>query len=229
MSLATYKDLCIDARAAEVAARFWGVLLDLAPAPHRDGVWRLDDPAGSPLVWINPVPEPKTVKNRVHLDVNAEGLEAALDAGATVVDGDSFRWTVLQDPDGQEFCVFVREGPVERRLYELGWDSGPDPARCLEMAHWWAEVLGGRVDQDRDEGFSWIEGVPQTPFESVVFVPVPEPKVVKNRVHLDVTTDDVEALVAHGARVLRERGEDGIGWTVLADPDGNEFCAFTPD
>jgi predicted enzyme related to lactoylglutathione lyase len=44
-----------------------------------------------------------------------------------------------------------------------------------------------------------------------------------------VETDALDALVSHGAQVLRAKGDDGIGWTVLADPDGNEFCAFTPD
>jgi len=56
---------------------------------------------------------------------------------------------------------------------------------------------------------------------------VPEPKTTKNRVHVDVTTDDLAALVAHGARVLRAKGDNELPWTVLADPDGNEFCAFT--
>jgi glyoxalase superfamily protein len=57
-------------------------------------------------------------------------------------------------------------------------------------------------------------------------VPVPEPKTVKNRIHLDVTTGSVDDLVAAGATVLRAK-DDEIGWAVLADPDGNEFCAFT--
>ena len=64
------------------------------------------------------------------------------------------------------------------------------------------------------------------PCDSVDFVGVPELKTVKNRVHLDVTTADVDALVAHGATVLSAPGDD-LGWTVLADPEGNEFCAFT--
>jgi hypothetical protein len=59
------------------------------------------------------------------------------------------------------------------------------------------------------------------------FVPVPEPKTVKNRVHWDVTAPDVDALVERGARVLRSP-DDEINWTVLADPEGNEFCAFPP-
>lgn len=60
-----------------------------------------------------------------------------------------------------------------------------------------------------------------------VFTPVPEPKTVKNRVHWDVLLDDatVDDLVAAGATVLR-RPDDEIDWTVLADPEGNEFCAF---
>ena len=52
----------------------------------------------------------------------------------------------------------------------------------------------------------------------------------KNRIHLDVTTPDLDALVAAGATILRPQDADhvggGIGWTVMADPDGNEFCAF---
>jgi hypothetical protein len=224
--LATYKDLCIDAVDAEGAARFWGGMLGLTPGPHRDGIWWLDDESGHAVAWVNPVPEPKTVKNRMHIDVNAEGLEAALAAGASVVDKDSFRWTVMRDPDGQEFCIFVRDTPIERRLYELVLDSGPGMDECLAIARWWGEVLGAEVGQDEEEGHCWIERVPGAPFDGISFGPVPEPKTVKNRVHIDVTTDDLDALVAHGARVLRANREGGIEWTVLADPDGNEFCAF---
>jgi hypothetical protein len=224
--LATYRDLCIDAVDAEGAARFWGGLLDLSPGPHRDGIWFLDDAAGRAVAWVNPVPEPKTVKNRVHIDVNAESLEVALAAGATVVD-DTQRWTVMTDPDGQEFCVFVRDTPIERRLYELVWDSGPDADGCLAIARWWAEVLGADASQD-ESGDCYLENVPGAPFEFIVFGSVPEPKTVKNRVHIDVTTDDVDALVAHGARVVRAKGDGGLGWTILADPDGNEFCAMPP-
>ena len=226
MPLATYRDLCIDAVDAEGAARFWGGLLDLTPGPHRDGIWFLDDAAGRAVAWVNPVPETKTVKNRVHIDVNAEGLEAALAAGATVVD-DTQRWTVMTDPDGQEFCVFVRDTPIERRLYELVWDAGPGADGCLAIARWWAEVLGADARQD-ESGDCYLEHVPGAPFEYIVFGSVPEPKTVKNRVHIDVTADDVDALVAHGARVVRAKGDGGLGWTILADPDGNEFCAMPP-
>ena len=44
--------------------------------------------------------------------------------------------------------------------------------------------------------------------------------------HVDVLSDDVAGLVARGATVLRPKGDDGLAWHVLADPDGNEFCVF---
>ena len=62
-----------------------------------------------------------------------------------------------------------------------------------------------------------------------MFQAVPEDKTAKNRIHIDVSTDDLGALVAEGAMPMREKGDDGIGWTVMVDPAGNEFCAFTPD
>ncbi len=55
---------------------------------------------------------------------------------------------------------------------------------------------------------------------------MPEPKTAKNRIHWDVTVESVDDLVGAGATVLRER-DDEISWTVCADPEGNEFCAFT--
>ena len=69
--------------------------------------------------------------------------------------------------------------------------------------------------------FWWVGDVPAMPFESIVFDPVPEPKTVKNRIHWDLY-GDVGELLAHGATHLWDRPN----WTVLADPEGNEFCVF---
>jgi hypothetical protein len=74
---------------------------------------------------------------------------------------------------------------------------------------------------DDERGFSWVQDIPECPWDSFDFTGVPEPKTTKNRVHVDVATDDLEAIVAHGARVLRVKGDDGLAWTVLADPDDN--------
>lgn len=225
MALATYKDLCIDVSDARVSGAYWATMLGWALEMHDDGDAHLRDDDGSIQVWLNVVPEPKSVKNRVHLDVNAESLDRALEAGATLIE--TFpRWTQLADPDGQEHCVFVRDR-VEGRAYELGWDCAEGAEH--ETAVWWSEVLGGTVGDNPEHGFSWVEGMPGCVWESIDFAGVPEPKTVKNRVHIDVDTDDLDALVAHGATVLRAKGDGGLRWTVLADPAGNEFCAFTSD
>lgn len=227
MTVATFKDFCLDARDPVLLGEFWGRLLGLELHRQDGGDTYLTGPTPGHTIWVNAVPEAKTVKNRWHFDVNASSVAEVQALGATVVDADSFRWTLMTDPEGGEFCVFVREGEITRRLYEVGIDiSGPgDGAEAShDVAAWWADVLGARLVDD-ERGYSYVLDVPGAPFDSLDFVPVPESKTVKNRIHLDVTTDDVDALVAAGATVLRAQ-DDTIGWTVLADPQGNEFCAF---
>ncbi len=160
----------------------------------------------------------------MHLDVNAASVAEVVTLGATVLDDESFGWTVLADPEGGELCVFVREGQISQRLYEIGIDTADSPESSHRIAAWWADVLGARVS-DEESGYSYVDQIPGAPFDSLDFCPVPEPKTVKNRIHLDVVTDSIEALVEAGATVLRAE-DDEIGWTVMADPDGNEFCAF---
>jgi hypothetical protein len=225
MPLATYKDLCIDAADPPALSGFWAPLLGWESHPHDDGdsCLRVGEQV---MVWFNRVPEPKTVKNRLHIDINAESLEPALQSGAVVFD-EQPRWTVLRDPDGQEFCVFVRAEPVTNRFYELVWDVAGDVEDAHRLALWWGEVLGAGVARGDDS--SYLQGVPGLPYETIVFGMVPEAKTTKNRIHIDVSTDDLAGLVAAGATVLRHKGDGGIGWTVLADPEGNEFCAFRPD
>lgn len=225
MALATYQDLCLDATDAALLGTFWGAALGLAVEPLDDGDVRLTGPTPRHTIWVNTVPEPVLVKQRVHLDVHAHDVEDVLALGATPIDLDTFPWKVLRDPEGGELCVFERPeppGPGER-LLEVVVDCA-DPA---VLAAWWAELLGG-VHRDDEQGrWSWVEQVPGAPFADLVFVPVPEPKTVKNRVHLDLTAPDVDAVVEHGAQVLRPPDEDAR-WTVLADPAGNEFCVFGP-
>ena len=178
------------------------------------------------LVWVNAVSEPKVVKNRLHLDVRAESLDAALAAGAAVVD-EQPRWTVMKRHRRAGVLRLRARRPVTDRFYELVWDVTGDVDDAHRVAEWWAHVLGGTAV--REEHWSYVEGVDGLPFESIVFQPVPEDKTTKNRIHIDVSTDDLAALVSEGAMPLREKGDGGIGWTVMVDPAGNEFCAFTPD
>jgi hypothetical protein len=226
VALATYKDLCLDAGDPERLARFWAAALDLRAEPcgeDSNGDYVLRGPSDAHTIWVNAVPEPKSVKHRVHIDVNTESVQRLVDLGATVLD-DSLRWTLMADPEGGELCAFVRQGAITQRFYELVVDAGPTAEDSARIAAWWGHVLGATTVDD-ERGFSYVEDIPGAPFESIPFPPVPEPRTVKNRVHLDVTTPDLDALVAAGATVLRPQNDD-IRWTVLADPDGNEFCAF---
>ncbi len=224
MALARFKDLVLDAGDAALLGRFWATVLGLDFESLDDGDAKLTGPTPRHTIWVNAVPEARTVKNRMHLDVHAESIADLEALGATVnIRSAQQPWVVMADPEGGEFCAFVRPERHDYRLYEVVLDSTDPDA----TAGWWAQVLGVPVHEDDSEPWRWLEDIPGAPFDSLVFPPVPEPKTAKNRLHLDVQTDDLEALVAAGATVLRPEGDGGIGWSVLADPDGNEFCAFT--
>jgi len=225
MPVATYKDLCLDAGDPGVLGAFWAAALDLELHTQENGDTYLTGPTKEHTIWVNRVPEPKTVKHRMHLDLNVGSVDELTALGATVLDAESFRWTLMADPEGGEFCAFVREGEISQRLYEVAIDTADSAEAAHRIAAWWAELLGARLVDD-DRGFSYVDRVPGAPYDSLDFAPVPEPKTVKNRIHLDVTTADVDDLVAAGATILRAK-DDEIDWTVMADPDGNEFCAFT--
>jgi predicted enzyme related to lactoylglutathione lyase len=112
------------------------------------------------------------------------------------------------------------------RLGELVFDCA-DPGA---QAAFWARVLGAAVAEDRGD---WVA---LEPVGGVVFgfQRVPEPKVAKNRVHVDITVGDVAAgtvtVVGFGATAIGEPIDEGDGrpFQVLADPEGNEFCLI-PD
>jgi hypothetical protein len=220
MAIATYKDLCIDAVDAAALGRFWAGVLQLDLQLDDDGDARLVGLTPRHTVWISTVPEPVTVKQRMHLDVRAGSVDDLVALGGVIVDAESFPWTVMKDVEGGELCVFGTRADRPAGLKAINVDTS-DPAR---ISTWWATVLGAE-HEDHEEGYSSLEPVPEAPFESLDFIPVPEPKTVKNRIHIDVTTPDVQLLVDAGARLLRAQDEE-ISWNVLADPDGNEFCAF---
>lgn len=223
MPLARFKDLCIDAIDVETLGVFWAGALGLALEHRENGNAVLIGPSDAHRVWINQVPEPKSVKHRVHLDVHGSSADRLVGLGASVVDAESFRWVVMADPEGGEFCLFVREEPPRYLLYEVSVNCTDHVA----LSAWWTSLLGGRQVRDDEEGFSWVEAIPGAPFDALVFAPVPEPKATKNRIHLDVVASSIEPLLDAGASLLRTR-DDEITWSVLADPEGNELCVFRP-
>lgn len=221
--MARFKDLCVDVGSPSVMTAFWGHVLGLTAPADNPEVLVGDRPEKT--IWINRVPEPRTVKQRVHLDVHTSSIEELVRLGARVQSPitEQQQWAVMTDPEGGEFCGFVREKVPEYRLMELSVDSAEPEAQ----ARWWAALVGGDVGHEPDKPWYWLENVPGLPFPYWVFAPVPEPKTVKNRIHWDVTADDLQAVLAAGATLLRPK-DDTIGWHVCADPEGNEFCVFLP-
>ncbi len=118
---------------------------------------------------------------------------------------------------------------------------------CTDMAaqaRWWAEALDWELVYEDDEECTVVPGwvdesvLAATPWErqspGLVFVPVPEGKTVKNRLHIDLaphTSQDrdaeVERLLAMGATRVDVGQSAEETWTVLADPEGNEFCVLS--
>ncbi|MER5371263.1 VOC family protein [Streptomyces sp. NPDC002722] len=106
-----------------------------------------------------------------------------------------------------------------------------DCSDAYELARFWSEVTGCPLHpEDRRGSRETQVTLPEGPL--LYFNQVPEPKKVKNRIHLCLrpTTsreEEVERLLALGATLVTDRREpDGAGWAVLADPEGNEFCVL---
>ncbi|MGB2566902.1 VOC family protein [Micromonospora citrea] len=229
--IARFKDLCMDAADPQALGRFWTHLLDGDLVDTGDGDARVDPRAArssAESIWVNRVPEPRTGRTRVHLDLRSAdtGPQGLLAAGARLVrePDTEISWWVLADPEGNQFRAFARREDVRPGAFRLVVESA-DP---VAQATWWAGVTGGAVET-AEEGHASVTGAAGFPWESWVFDPVPERKRVKNRVHWDVelTGPDATALISAGATLLREPDER-VGWWVLADPEDNEFCAFRP-
>ena len=104
-----------------------------------------------------------------------------------------------------------------------------DCSDAYQLASFWAEVLGGSLAADDQPGDP--EATVTSDGGNLLFIAVPEPKTVKNRVHLDLQPQDrgrdaeVERVLALGATLVADhRQPDGTGWVVVADPEGNELC-----
>ena len=104
------------------------------------------------------------------------------------------------------------------------------------LAQFWQEVLEGYAEDpddpnNPDDPAALLRGPAGSP--SLLFIPVPEGKTVKNRLHLDIQPTDssrdeeVYRLLRLGATLVDDRREpDGTGWAVMADPEGNELCVL---
>jgi len=110
-----------------------------------------------------------------------------------------------------------------------------DAADPWSQVHWWAQVLDDFVLDDSemapDDEECWLSGPDD---RQLIFLRVPEPKTVKNRMHVCIRPTDrsreeeVERVLGLGATMVDDRRTaPDRGWAVLADPEGNEFCVLT--
>ncbi len=194
--------------------------------------------AALPLVFV-PVPEPKTTKNRVHIDLASMSpddqviqVERLLELGATRVDigqGD-VPWEVLVDPEGNEFCVLD-----PRDIYR---DTGPVAAIVVDvadrdaMAAFWSLAAGWPITGSDEDSVSLRSPTGEGPY--LEMLASDDPRRVKNRMHLDVAPflstrvgPEVSRLRDAGAKPA-DVGQGDEPWVVLADPDGQEFCVLSP-
>ncbi|MFF1461055.1 VOC family protein [Streptomyces sp. NPDC058330] len=112
------------------------------------------------------------------------------------------------------------------RLYHLAVDAHDLPL----LARFWCAVLDWKVlFEDAEE---IVIGADESAWPGMCFLPVPEGKTVKNRLHIDLAPDDrdteVERIIGLGARRVDVGQDPGVTWAVLADPEGNEFCVLSP-
>ncbi|MGW7534220.1 VOC family protein [Amycolatopsis sp. NPDC054798] len=105
-----------------------------------------------------------------------------------------------------------------------------DCADPWELAQFWTKVTGRPIGEEDEQGDPEV-GILLDSGVTLLFIGVPEPKAGKNRLHVCLKPDnltrdeEVERLLELGAKLHSDhRREDGGGWVVLQDPEGNEFC-----
>jgi hypothetical protein len=225
--------------------RFWAAALGWGVSSEGPGVTNVE-PMG--FAWPDPaavcvdvvtVPDPETVKYRVHLDLattsavhQAELVARLKDLGATPADVGQrdVPWTVLADPEGNVFCVLE-----PRDIYR---DTGPIAAVVVDcadprtMARFWGEAMDWTPHEVSDEYAALRSAQGVGPY--LEFLRTPGVQTARNRIHLDLRPypgDDQAAEVARlealGATEA-DVGQGDVSWTCLADPEGNEFCVLTP-
>jgi glyoxalase superfamily protein len=233
--------LCFDANEPLRLARFWAEALRWEIGDESDDGVELLPTDGTALRidFFLPVPEPKSQKNRVHLDLTTASIDDQRDTAARLIEigarhvdvgqAPDDKHVVLADPEGNEFCIIEPENKFLAGCGRLG-SITCDGSR--EVGCFWSAALGWPLVWDQD-GETAIRAPEGTGFFITWGPPVPQ-KVAKNRLHLDIAPPahedqpaEVDRLVALGATRV-DIGQGHVSWVVMADPDGNEFCVLTP-
>jgi hypothetical protein len=233
----------VKARDDSALGRFWAEALDWGVSSEEPGATSVV-PVGS--TWPVPgtvcidviaVPDPETVKYRAHLELattsaahHAEVVASLTERGATPAEagrGDP-PWTVLADPEGNEFCVLE-----PREIYR---DTGPIAAVVLDcadpraMARFWSEAMDWTPHEVTDDHALLRSAKGVGPY--LELLRTPHLKDRWHRVHLDLLPFPVEDQAAEVARLEAlgatpvDIGQGDVPWKVLADPEANEFCVL---
>lgn len=109
---------------------------------------------------------------------------------------------------------------------KLEWEQiVVDSERPMELGRWWANALGWVVTIESEDEYEIRPALDRIP--GIIFTPVRDRKLTKNRLHLDFRPGnqaaEVDRLLALGARSV-DIGQGEQPWVVLTDPEGNEFC-----
>jgi catechol 2,3-dioxygenase-like lactoylglutathione lyase family enzyme len=228
-----------------VLGRFWAEALGWGMSSEGPGVTNVEpmgfdwpDPAAV-CIDVVTVPDPETVRYRVHLDLatssaahQVELVASLKELGATPVDvgqGD-VPWTVMADPEGNLFCVLE-----PRPIYQ---DTGPIAAvmvNCADpraMARFWGDATDWTLHKVTDDHARLRSSEGVGPY--LEFLRTPDRESACGRVHLDLKpypghnqAAEVARLRALGATDA-DVGQGDVPWVCLADAEGNEFCVLTP-
>ena len=232
--------LCFDANDPVGLARFWAGVLGWEVTDDPEGGRTLlpSDDTGFRIRFVRST-EHKTGPNQMHFDLTSTSLEdqqetvaRALGLGARHIDvGQSpqERHAVLADPEGNEFCVIE---PGNDFLADCGFIGALASDGSQEVGYFWSAALGWPLvwDQDEETAIRSPHGGPKITWGG----PPHNPRTGKYRLHFDLAPPadgdqqaEVDRLVDLGATLV-DIGQGEVGWVVLADPDGHEFCLLTP-
>lgn len=182
------------------------LLVDAADPGAVESFWSgaLGRPAQRALLSFRPERRPKTVKNRVHLDVYVRGITPLLDLGARVL-REYPGWITLADIEDNEFCAFpdrMRDDGPPARVFAVCTDSDHPE----ELAAWWATRVGAEVRDGPDGTPRWLYR--SAGWEDLIwkFVRVNDERVAPNRWQWTLRADPSKFI----------------------DPQGNEFSAVPP-
>jgi predicted enzyme related to lactoylglutathione lyase len=230
--------VCFDANDPVRLARFWAGVLGwpLVQDPPTGAALLPDDDTGFRLRFV-PSSQRKSVPNQLHFDLTSasradqeQTVARSLALGARHLDIGQLPeegHVVLADPEGNEFCVVE---PGNGFLADCGFLGALSCDGSQDVGYFWSRALGWPLvwDQDEETAIRSPHGGPKISWGG----PPLRPKTEKRRLHLDLAPSvdggqraEVDRLLELGA-TRTDIGQGEVGWVVLADPDGNEFCVL---